>query len=92
MRKDQKESEKQSKESLQYHQEQIVSRLADQERMLEKAIEKIEKFQDAVQIAAKSAIESSVVLLSPACSSFDQFDNYEQRGIKFKKIIERFYA
>ena len=42
MRKDQKESEKQSKESLEYHQEQIVSRLADQERMLEKAIEKID--------------------------------------------------
>jgi len=55
-------------------------------------IEKFEKFEEAVHIAVKSAIDSSVVLLSPACSSFDQFDNYEQRGIKFKKIIERFYA
>ena len=55
-------------------------------------IEKIEQFEDAINNAVGSALSSSVVLLSPACSSFDQFNNYEERGIKFKKIIERFYA
>ena len=55
-------------------------------------IEKIEQFEDAINNAVGSAVSSSVVLLSPACSSFDQFNNYEERGIKFKKIIERFYA
>ena len=52
----------------------------------------IEKFEDAVQIAIENAVENSVVLLSPACASFDQFDNYKERGKKFKNIVERFYA
>ncbi len=41
-RKDMKEEEKASKEMLQYHQEQIVQKLADQEHLLGRAIEKIE--------------------------------------------------
>jgi UDP-N-acetylmuramoylalanine--D-glutamate ligase len=28
-----------------------------------------------------------VVLLAPACSSFDQFENYEQRGTVFKELV-----
>ena len=54
------------------------------------SLERIEKFEDAVQVAIESAVENSVVLLSPACASFDQFDNYEERGKKFKNIVERF--
>jgi|TARA_R100000900_G_scaffold57523_1_gene46701 hypothetical protein len=41
-RKDMKEEEKAAKEALQYHQEQIVQKLSEQEHLLEKAIEKIE--------------------------------------------------
>jgi len=41
-RKDQKEEEKMSAERLQYHQERIVSALADQEQLLERAIDKID--------------------------------------------------
>ena len=55
-------------------------------------VEKIEHFENAVHKAIDSAVESSVVLLSPACASFDQFSNYEERGKKFKNIIERYYA
>lgn len=43
--------------------------------------------QTAVEQAAKSAVAGDVVLLSPACSSFDQFDNYEHRGQVFRQIV-----
>jgi UDP-N-acetylmuramoylalanine--D-glutamate ligase len=29
-----------------------------------------------------------VVLLAPACSSFDQFENYEHRGTTFKQLVK----
>jgi UDP-N-acetylmuramoylalanine--D-glutamate ligase len=52
----------------------------------------IEGFKEAVNMSLKCANTGSTVLLSPACSSFDQFKNFEERGISFKNIVERFYA
>ena len=43
--------------------------------------------QTAVHEAAKAAVSGDVVLLSPACSSFDQFENYEHRGQIFRQIV-----
>jgi UDP-N-acetylmuramoylalanine--D-glutamate ligase len=42
----------------------------------------------AVQRASQSAVAGDVVLLAPACASFDQFDNYEHRGHVFRKLVE----
>jgi len=41
----------------------------------------------AVDIASSLAEAGDVVLLSPACSSFDMFENFEHRGLLFKKLV-----
>ena len=41
----------------------------------------------AVQLAGERAQPGDVVLLAPACSSFDQFDDYEDRGRAFKQLV-----
>jgi UDP-N-acetylmuramoylalanine--D-glutamate ligase len=43
-------------------------------------------FDDVVETARMLAQSGDVVLLSPACSSYDMFDNYEQRGRVFKQL------
>jgi len=45
--------------------------------------------EDAVDKAARAACEGDVVILSPACASFDMFKNYEERGIAFKSCVQK---
>ena len=44
--------------------------------------------EEAVRAAAESADPGDVVVLSPACSSFDMFRNFEERGDAFRKAVE----
>jgi UDP-N-acetylmuramoylalanine--D-glutamate ligase len=43
--------------------------------------------ESAVKQAANSAQPGDVILLAPACASFDQFNNYEHRGKVFKELV-----
>ena len=47
-------------------------------------------FEEAVLIAYQKSRIGDIVLLSPACSSFDMFDSYEERGDYFKEIVKKF--
>lgn len=47
-------------------------------------------FEDAVNAARQMAEEGDIVMLSPACASFDAFRNFEERGERFKDIVNRF--
>jgi UDP-N-acetylmuramoylalanine--D-glutamate ligase len=46
-----------------------------------------ETLENALRKANAAAVAGDVVLLAPACASFDQFKNYEQRGQVFKEIV-----
>lgn len=46
-----------------------------------------DNLEEAVKACAAHAVEGDAVLLSPACASWGQFDNYEQRGDMFKEYV-----
>jgi UDP-N-acetylmuramoylalanine--D-glutamate ligase len=54
----------------------------------EMPVEECGTLQVAVDRAARTARAGEVVLLSPACASFDQFKDYEDRGDRFRALVE----
>ena len=53
------------------------------------AIERANTLQRAVEVASHAAQPGDVVLLAPACASFDQFQSYEHRGRVFKELVHQ---
>jgi len=56
---------------------------------IEAAVAFADSLNAAVEMAAGSASTGDVVLLSPACASFDMFTNYEQRGNAYREAVLR---
>jgi UDP-N-acetylmuramoylalanine--D-glutamate ligase len=51
-------------------------------------ISEAQSLRDAVEWAAREAVAGDVVLMSPACASFDMFQNYQDRGRQFKSAVQ----
>ncbi len=49
-----------------------------------------DNLEKAFEIAIDHASSDDVILLSPACASFDQYKNYEERGKHFKEIVKNY--
>lgn len=52
------------------------------------AVSKAGSLREAVDIARSLAVPGDVVVLTPACASFDMFDSFEHRGLVFKQIVD----
>ena len=50
----------------------------------------VSNMDDAVRMAQRLSEKGDTVLLSPACASFDLFENYEDRGNQFKQAVKNF--
>jgi UDP-N-acetylmuramoylalanine--D-glutamate ligase len=51
--------------------------------------DRVETLERAVEAAASAAAPGDVVLLSPACASFDQFTSFEHRGEEFRRLVQK---
>jgi UDP-N-acetylmuramoylalanine--D-glutamate ligase len=68
-----------------------TARIAEALSKSGKPMELAESMSDAVTKAYKQATSGEVVLLSPACPSFDMFENFEERGNAFKDEVKKLY-
>ena len=50
-------------------------------------VRKAKDMQEAVRFCSELAQNGDVVLMSPACASYDMFTNYQQRGCAFREAI-----
>jgi UDP-N-acetylmuramoylalanine--D-glutamate ligase len=64
------------------------TRLKAQETIRNTRIEIVNSLAEAVELANKVAESGDVVLLSPACASYDMFDNFQQRGREFCRLVQ----
>jgi len=52
-------------------------------------VEIVDSLAQAVDLASHLAVSGDVVLLSPACASYDMFDNFQHRGREFVKLVRQ---
>ncbi|MFQ5780532.1 MAG: UDP-N-acetylmuramoyl-L-alanine--D-glutamate ligase, partial [Nitrospiria bacterium] len=50
-------------------------------------VERVDSMEEAVEKAARCAVQGDTVLLSPGCASFDMFKDYADRGDAFKHAV-----
>ena len=50
-------------------------------------VERAASLVEAVNLAARQAVPGDVVILSPACASYDMFANFEDRGNEFRRLV-----
>jgi UDP-N-acetylmuramoylalanine--D-glutamate ligase len=53
-------------------------------------ITRVETLEDSVRVAVEHARPGNQILFSPACSSFDMFESYEERGLAFKEAARKY--
>ncbi|MBI4897958.1 MAG: UDP-N-acetylmuramoyl-L-alanine--D-glutamate ligase [Actinobacteria bacterium] len=66
---------------------QSATQLAEDLQDVGPPVHKCETLERALAEARAAAKPGDTVLLAPACASFDQFDNYEERGRSFKRLV-----
>lgn len=69
--------------------EEAFRRAAEGKSIPAPRTERAASFDEAVEMAANAAEEGDVVLMSPACASYDMFNNFEERGRRFKDLIRK---
>jgi len=62
----------------------LIARAVQRDELIDRAA----TLREAVDIAAAGAVAGDVVLLSPACASFDMFADYQDRGHQFKDLVQ----
>lgn len=70
--------------------EKIEKAVRDAKNFKDLPIIKCSEFKSAVETARNIAESGDIVILSPACASFDLFKNFEVRGDTFKEIVNNF--
>ncbi len=71
--------------------DKIIKAIEDESKIRNKMVDiyKVDTLEDAVALAKEIAKTGQLVLFSPASASFDMFKNYEERGNKFKELVNQ---